>query len=603
MAAEPGTDLAQLVALLGAGVVAVPIFKKLGLGAVLGYLCAGLVIGPFGFGLFTDPQAILHVAELGVVMFLFVIGLEMRPSRLWGLRREIFGLGLAQVVLCGAILMGAGVLVGLPPIVAFVAGMGFVLTSTATVMQLLDERGETTSPAGQRIVSILLLEDLAIVPLLAVVALFGNDPGAAHESRWVAIATAAGVVAALLAAGRWLLNPMFRILARANAREVMTAAALLVVLGAAYVMQLGGLSMALGAFLAGVLLSESSFRHQLEADIEPFRGILLGLFFLGVGMSLNLSVIAAQWPLILGAVIGYMVLKGVGIFAVARLFKASSREALTRTAMMAQGGEFAFVLYAAATSAGILDGNANAVLTATVIISMALTPLVVAAIRLIPEPKPSLDGLDVADGLEASVLMIGFGRFGQIAAQFLLSEGIDVTAIDSDPDMVRSAARFGFKVYYGDGARLDVLRAAGIGSARLVVVCTDKRENTDRIVELIRSEYPLTTLYVRSYDRQHTLKLRAQGVDFEMRETFESAFAFGMKSLEELGYDAERIAEISEDLRAREANRLAIQMAGGRISYTDAITGKLKPEPLTVPKRQAKALNEEAKQATAEAAE
>jgi glutathione-regulated potassium-efflux system protein KefB len=320
-------------------------------------------------------------------------------------------------------------------------------------------------------------------------------------------------------------------------------------------------------------------------------------------MSLNLSVIAAQWPLILGAVIGYMVLKGVGIFVVARLFKASSREALTRTAMMAQGGEFAFVLYAAATSAGILDGNANAVLTATVIISMALTPLVVAANRLIPEPKPSLDGLDVADGLEASVLMIGFGRFGQIAAQFLLSEGIDVTAIDSDPDMVRSAARFGFKVYYGDGTRLDVLRAAGIGSARLVVVCTDKRENTDRIVELIRSEYPLTTLYVRSYDRQHTLKLRAQGVDFEMRETFESAFAFGMKSLEELGYDAERIAEISEDLRAREANRLAIQMAGGRISYTDAITGKLKPEPLTVPKRQAKALNEEAKQATAEAAE
>jgi len=597
-----GTDLAQLVALLGAGVIAVPIFKRLGLGAVLGYLSAGLVIGPFGFGLFNDPQSILHVAELGVVMFLFVIGLEMRPSRLWGLRREIFGLGLGQVLFCGAILMGAGVLYGLTPIAAFVAGMGFVLTSTATVMQLLDERGETTSPAGQRIVSILLLEDLAIVPLLAIVAVFGHDPNAQSESRWMSVAMGAGVLVALVAAGRWLLNPMFRILAGANAREVMTAAALLVVLGAAFVMQIGGLSMALGAFIAGVMLSESSFRHQLEADIEPFRGILLGLFFMSVGMSLDLSVMVSEWPTIIIAVIGYMALKALGIYLIGRLFRASGREALERATLMAQGGEFAFVLYAAATAAGLIDQNLNAVLTATVIVSMALTPLVVAAARYLPQPKPSLDGLAIADGLEASVLMIGFGRFGQIAAQFLLTEGIDVTAIDSDPDMVRSAARFGFKVYYGDGTRLDVLRAAGIESARLVVVCTDKRENTDKIVELIRAEYPLTTLYVRSFDRQHTLKLRAQGVDLEIRETFESAFLFGRKTLEELGYDAERIAEIAEDLRAREANRLAIQMAGGQVSYTD-VQGKLKPEPLTVPKRQAKALNEDAEKATAEAAE
>ena len=596
------TDLAQLVALLGAGVVAVPLFKRLGLGAVLGYLAAGLVIGPFGFGLFNDPQSILHVAELGVVMFLFVIGLEMRPSRLWGLRRDIFGLGLAQVIVCGALLTGAGILAGLPPPAAFVAGMGFVLTSTATVMQLLDERGETASPAGQRIVSILLLEDLAIVPLLAIVALLGSSPEAETGSRWIGIATAAGVLVALVAAGRWLLNPMFRILAGANAREVMTAAALLVVIGAAYVMQLGGLSMALGAFLAGVLLSESSFRHQLEADIEPFRGLLLGLFFLGVGMSLNFSVIAAQWPVIILAVAGFMVLKAFGIFAVGRLLGATWREGLERAALMAQGGEFAFVLYAAASAAGLIDHELDAIMTATVIISMALTPLVVAATRFLPAPRPSLDGLDVAEGLEANVLMIGFGRFGQITSQFLLSEGIDVTAIDSDPDMVRSAARFGFKVYYGDGTRLDVLRAAGIESAELVVVCTDKREVTDRIVDMIRAEYPLTRLYVRSFDRQHTLKLRAQGVDFEIRETFESAFAFGRQALEGLGYDQERIEEISEDIRARDANRLAIQMAGGQVSYTD-VQGKLKPTPLTVPKRQAKALNEEAERATREAAE
>ncbi|HWJ75337.1 MAG TPA: monovalent cation:proton antiporter-2 (CPA2) family protein [Kaistia sp.] len=604
MAAEvQGADLVQIVVLLGAGVVAVPIFKRIGLGSVIGYLAAGVAIGPFGLGLFTDPQSILHVAELGVVMFLFVIGLEMRPSRLWGLRREIFGLGLAQVVACGALLTLIGIAVGLPPAAAFVAGMGFVLTSTATVMQLLDERGETASPSGQRIVSILLLEDLAIVPLLAIVVLIGPATSSdAHQPFWISGLIAIGCVVALIAAGRWLLNPMFRILAGANAREVMTGAALLVVLGSALAMQLGGLSMAMGAFLAGVMLSESSFRHQLEADIEPFRGILLGLFFLGVGMSLDLGVLVSDWHYILAAVIGYMVVKAIGIFGIARLFRATRKEALSRAALMAQGGEFAFVLYAAATSAGIIDGRTNAILTATVIISMALTPLTVMALKWLPEPKPNVDDLDVADGLEGRVLMIGFGRFGQITAQFLLSEGIDVTAIDSDADMVRSAARFGFKVYYGDGTRLDVLRAAGIEHADLVVVCTDKRESTDLIVELIRSEFPFSKLYVRSYDRQHTLKLRQQGVDFEIRETYESAFTFGMKSLEGLGYDESHIADVAETIREREAARLAIQMSGGKISYTD-IQGKLKPEPLVEPKRRAKALNEAAEKATAEAAE
>ena len=604
MAADvPGTDLAQLVALLGAGVIAVPIFKRLGLGSVIGYLAAGVVIGPFGLGLFRDPQAILHVAELGVVMFLFIIGLEMRPTRLWGLRREIFGLGLAQVVICGALLTLVGMLAGLPLAAAFVAGMGFVLTSTATVMQLLEERGDTASPSGQRIVSILLLEDLSIVPLLAAVVLLGPAGSSdAHQPFWLSALIALGSIAALVAAGRWLLNPMFRILAGANAREVMTGAALLVVLGAALAMQFGGLSMAMGAFLAGVLLSESSFRHQLEADIEPFRGLLLGLFFLGVGMSLDLGVLVSDWMVILAAVLGYMIVKGAGIYVVAKLFGSKRKEALSRAALMAQGGEFAFVLYAAATAAGLIDGRINAILTATVIISMALTPLTVLALRFVPEPKQSVDDLAVADGLEARVLMIGFGRFGQIAAQFLLSEGIDVTAIDSDADMVRSAARFGFKVYYGDGARLDVLRAAGIEHADLVVVCTDKREATDQIVELIRSEYPLAKLYVRSFDRQHTLKLRQQGVDFEIRETYESAFAFGMQSLEGLGYDEDQVAEIGQTIREREAARLAIQMSGGKVSYTD-IQGKLKPEPLVEPKRRAKALNEAAEKATAEAAE
>ena len=297
-AAESGNDLVQVVALLAAGVVAAPIFIRLGLGSVLGYLAAGLAIGPFGLALFTNPQAILHVAELGVVMFLFVIGLEMQPSRLWSLRRDIFGLGAAQVAVCGLLLTGVAMGFGLTPKVAFFAAMGFVLTSTAVVAQVLSERGDTATPEGQRMVSILLLEDLAIVPLLALVAFLAPGGEEGGEPTWFAILIAAAAIAVVLGAGRWVLNPFFRLLAAVQAREVMTAAALLVVLGSALIMQVSGLSMAMGAFLAGVLLSESSFRHQLEADIEPFRGILLGLFFLGVGMSLDLSVLRTDWHII-----------------------------------------------------------------------------------------------------------------------------------------------------------------------------------------------------------------------------------------------------------------------------------------------------------------
>ena len=591
-----GTDLVQLVALLGAAVIAVPISKRLGLGTVLGYLAAGLVIGPFGLRLFTDPQSILHVAELGVVLFLFIIGLEMRPSRLWSLRGEIFGLGLAQVVTCSALLTGLGVVAGFPPAVAFIAGMGFVLSSTAIVMQILEERGDTATPAGQRIVSILLLEDLAIVPMLAIVALLGSQGAAdAGQSRWVSILIAIGSLAGLIAAGRWLLNPTFRILANVQAREVMTAAALLVVFGAALAMQIGGLSMAMGAFLAGVLLSESSFRHQLEADIEPFRGVLLGLFFLSVGMSLDLSVIARHWQIIAFGVVAYMAVKGAGIYVVARLLKSGHAEALARAAMLAQGGEFAFVLYAAAASVGIFSGEINAMLTATVIISMALTPLAVLSLKwLLPPPTPEQLEEDF-DGAGGRVLMIGFGRFGQIAAQFLLAEGVDVTAIDSDADMIRAASRFGFKVYFGDGTRLDVLHASGIERTQIVAVCTDKPEVTDRIVELIQAEFPFVQLYVRAYDRGHTLRLLQKGVTYQMRETLESAFSFGASTLEGLGVAPERIDSITAILRSRDTARLAAQQAGGLLAagrdlfVTQPI--RPEPEPLTVPRRESRALN------------
>jgi glutathione-regulated potassium-efflux system protein KefB len=439
MAAEASnSELIQVVALLAAGVIAVPIFRRLGLGSILGYLAAGVVIGPFGLAIFSESQSILHVAELGVVMFLFIIGLEMQPSRLWNLRRQIFGLGILQVSVCAGLLTMVGVVAGFPLAASFVAGAGFVLTSTAIVMQLLEERGELASPSGQRMVSILLLEDLAIVPLLALIAFLA--PGHA-DTGWIGRLTNIGIglasITGLVVAGRYLLNPLFRILADSHAREVMTAAALLVVLGSALAMQLGGLSMAMGAFLAGVLLSESTFRHQLEADIEPFRGVLLGLFFLAVGMSLDLGVVATNWLAIAIYVVAYMVMKATGIYLVARLLRSGHAQALQRAVIMAQGGEFAFVLYSSALAVGIINGQENAILTAVIILSMVLTPLAMIGLRYaLPREEQALDGVDVAEDLDGSVLVIGFGRFGQIASQPLLLKGIDVSIIDNDVEMI-----------------------------------------------------------------------------------------------------------------------------------------------------------------------
>ncbi len=596
MAAQAGGEqLVQVVALLAAGVVAVPLFKRIGLGSVLGYLAAGLAIGPFGAGLFSDPTSILHVAELGVVMFLFIIGLEMQPTRLWSLRNEIFGLGLAQVLVCSALLTGVGMLFGLSLAVAFVAASGFVLTSTATVMLLMDERGETVSPRGQKVVSILLLEDLAIVPLLLIVALIAPVHVERSQPLWQLVAVAVVAVGGVVAAGRWLLNPVFRILAAAKAREVMTAAALLVVLGAALLMQSAGLSMAMGAFLAGVMLSESSFRHQLEADIEPFRGILLGLFFLSVGMALDLAVFAAQWPLIVAGTLVFMLVKALGIYVVARGLRATHPDALHRTVLMAQGGEFAFVLYTAAASTGLIDGTTNAVMTTIVILSMALTPLAVGALKwMVPKTAANMEGVKRPDGLTGSVLMIGFGRFGQVASQALLARGVDVSIIDNDVEMVQSAEGFGFKVYYGDGTRLDVLHASGAHNAQAIAVCVDNPEAALKIAELVRDEFHQAKLMVRSFDRGHALKLMAMGVDYQIRETFESASAFGEAALRAIGVDPETAADVAADVRRRDEERIELQITGGIQAGRDLMhSNRMKPTPLTPPSRAGQALNDE----------
>lgn len=584
MAAEGSAgQLLPAVMLLGAAVVAVPLFKGIGLGSVLGYLAAGLAIGPFGLRWFTDPQTILHTAELGVVMFLFVIGLEMRPSHLWSLRREIFGLGSLQVVVCGALLTVVGVAFGFSWTVSFVSAMGFVLTSTAIVMQLLGERGDIAAPRGQKIVAILLFEDLLIVPLLAIVAFLSPDvaaTAAAGSSRWTAVGLAAAAVGVLVAAGMWLLNPLFRVLANAKAREVMTAAALLVVLGAALLMDLGGLSMAMGAFLAGVLLSESTFRHQLEADIEPFRGLLLGLFFLGVGMSLDLAVVARNAGLIAAGVLALMTVKALCVYGVARLARSTHADALDRAVLMAQGGEFAFVLFAAALAAHVIDPAVNANMTAIVVLSMALTPpLVLLHKRFASAPAESLEGAQAPENLSGSVLIIGFGRVGQIASQHVLALGADIAIIDVKPQVARDAETFGFKVYYGDGTRMDILHAAGAHQARAILVCIDDAAAATRIVEQAGHAFPHATLIARARDREHALALIKIGADRPIRETFESAMLLGREATRALGADDALAESIAAEVRRRDAERFELELAGGLRAGVSQIIGNIERKP------------------------
>jgi glutathione-regulated potassium-efflux system protein KefB len=602
-----GPDLGLAVALLAAGVLAVPIFRLLGLGAVLGYLAAGVVVGPHVLKLIGDPQAVIHVAELGVVMFLFLIGLEMRPAKLWAMRRDIFGLGAAQVMTCGILLTGVGIAFGLPPAASLVGAFGFVLSSTAVIMKMLEDRGEVAAPSGQRAVAVLLFEDLMIVPLLAMVpviaSLMPGAQGAAHAAApwWQTVGIAAGAVLLVFVAGKWVMNPLFGILSRTGAREVMTAAALLVVLGAALLMQLSGLSMAMGAFLAGVMLSESTFRHQLEADVEPFRGILLGLFFLGVGMSLDINLVVANWEIITGGVLAFMAVKSLGIYIIARIFRARHTEAINRAMLFAQGGEFAFVLYAGALAAGVMDAETVSGMTAVVILSMALTPLVViAGQRLLPKEKESMDGIDEASDLHGRVLFIGFGRFAQVVSQPLLAKGIDVSIIEIDVEMIRAAGQFGFKVYYGDGTRLDVLHASGAHTAEAILVCVEKQEAADRIVELCKHEFPHAKLFVRAFDRGHALRLINAGVDYQLRETLESALVFGRRVLVDMGVEEEEADEIILDVRRRDEQRLEMQMAGGLGAGLTLMRGNVattQPAPLVVPRKEATALNKEAAEA------
>ncbi|MCZ8179355.1 MAG: monovalent cation:proton antiporter-2 (CPA2) family protein [Rhizobium sp.] len=598
MASATEALFAQPLLLLGGAVIAAPIFRKLGLGTVLGYLAAGVVIGPV-LNLIGGSGEILAVAELGVVLLLFVIGLELKPSRLWHMRRDIFGLGTSQVVLTGLALTGIVIASGLLDWRgALVAGFGLALSSTAFALQLLEDYGDMNSRYGQRSFSILLFQDLAIVPLLAMVSILSAQGGGAEQSALLEVAIAVGAVIAMILAGRYLLTPMFQIIARTGAREVMIAAALFVVLGSAYLMQVAGLSMAMGAFLAGVMLAESSYRHELEADIEPFRGLLLALFFIAVGLSLELQVITDNLLLIALAVPVLMAVKALVIYTICRIAGSSRNDAIQIAMLLPQGGEFGFVLFTTAATAGLFSGAQASLLISIVTLSMALTPLTaMIGQRLLSRDAAEKEEMEEDfEGAGSDVLMIGFSRFGQIAAQILLASGRDVTILDDSPDRIRQAATFGFRIYFGDGTRLDMLRAAGIEKAKIVAVCTHKKEITDKIVDLIRSEYPDVRLFVRAYDRIHSLELRAKDVEYELRETFESGLLFGRRTLEGLGATEDEAYEIGEDIRRRDEERLKLQAQEGILAGRELMHKRpVKPEPLIKPKKPIQTIEDDEK--------
>ncbi|MEO0637162.1 MAG: monovalent cation:proton antiporter-2 (CPA2) family protein [Pseudomonadota bacterium] len=594
--AADGVDLmTQTLVLLGGAVVAAPLFNRLGLGTVLGYLAAGIAIGPV-LGLVSDPEGILHFAEFGIVFLLFLVGLELKPARLWDLRVDIFGFGLAQVFVTGIALTLVGLAMQYPLGSSVISGFGLALSSTAFALQLMADRGETNKPHGQKAFSVLLFQDLAIVPLLALIPIFAvrAEADGGLTGLW-AFAVPISAVAALVLAGRYLLDPLLRVIAKTGAREAMLATALFVVLGAAWIMQVAGLSMALGAFIAGVLLAESSFRHTLEADIEPFRGLLLGLFFLACGLSLDLAVVFENWwfiPLIVPLIIA---IKAVILYGLGRAFGMPKDDAIRVAGILPQGGEFGFVLFTAAAAAGVLTQADASLLIAIVTVSMALTPATVAlANRLVPKPVQEEMEEDFSDA-DGAVIVIGFSRFAQLISQALLTAGTSVTIIDNDAERIRQAARFGFRIYFGDGTRTHVLEAAGLKDAKAVVIATAGVELTDHIVDILQEESPDTMLFVRSYDRRHSISLRQKNVTSEMRETLGSALKLSERLLVKLDVAPTQAADIVAEVERRDEVRLQRQVEGDIWSGIEEIKTQITPEPLLKPERQAKAVGEESK--------
>jgi glutathione-regulated potassium-efflux system ancillary protein KefC len=528
---------------LGAAVFAVPLSRALGLGSIIGYLAAGIAIGPWGLGLVSNVEDILHFAEFGVVLMLFLVGLELEPRRLWSLRRPIFGWGSAQVLGCAALLCAAGMAAGLTWRVSLVAAFGLALSSTAIALQVMGERNLLPTSSGQSGFSILLFQDVAAIPILALLPLLGGVADSNDgTNRWVEAAKIVAVVGGIVLGGRLLLRPVLRWIAKSKTPEIFTAASLLLVVAIAALMQLVGLSMALGAFLAGVLLAESEYRRELETDIEPFKGLLLGLFFIAVGMSIDFGVLLKSPGLMAAVVIVFLAVKAAVIYALARAMGIPLQERPVFTLLLAQGGEFAFVVFQAAAGAQVLSPQTSSLLIGAVAVSMLLSPLLLVAIDKFVLPHWANCNVtqlqELSEQQHAPIIIAGFGRYGQIIGRMLNAEGISATVLDHDADMIEAARSFGYKVFYGDATRLDLLRTAGAESAKVLVVAVDDTAQSLAIVDLAREHFPHLELVARARDVTHWNELRDRGVMSVEREVFESSLRTGRTVLEKLGFTA-----------------------------------------------------------------
>ncbi len=568
MDAHIPTWLSNSFIYLSAAVIAVPLSRALGLGSIIGYLAAGIAIGPWGLGLVTNVEDILHFAEFGVVLMLFLVGLELEPRRLWSLRRPIFGSGSAQVLACAAALFLAGYGLGLLAPGVFggwrtplVAAMGLALSSTAIALQVMGERNLLPTTSGQSGFSILLFQDVSAIPILALLPLLGSgtsavlqvDEGQEMAGRaWEAFKIVA-VIAGIVIGGRLLLRPIFRWIARSKTPEIFTAASLLLVVGIAGLMQLVGISMALGAFLAGVLLAESEYRRELETDIEPFKGLLLGLFFIAVGMGIDFGVLAREPLLMALIVIGFMAIKGAVIFTLARLLKLPFQERPVFTLLLAQGGEFAFVVFQAAAGARVFPAETASLLIGAVAVSMLLSPLLLVLIDRLVLPRfancgvPQLE--EISEQQSASIIIAGFGRYGQIIARVLLAQRIPCTVLDHDAEMIEAARSFGYRVFYGDASRLDLLRTAGAGTARILVLAVDDKEQSLKIVDLVQEHFSHLQIVARARDVTHWNELRDRGVMLVQRELFESSLHSARSVLELLGQSSEEAEQMLRRFR------------------------------------------------------
>jgi glutathione-regulated potassium-efflux system ancillary protein KefC len=534
---------------LAAAVVMVPIAKRLGLGSVLGYLLAGIVIGPWGFKLVSDVEAIMHFSEFGVVLMLFVIGLELDPKRLWSMRREVFGGGALQIAVCGVALAAGAMLFGLGWKAALIAGLALALSSTAIAVSTMTERNFLPTPTGRAGFAVLLFQDIAAIPLLAVVPLLAANATASSNPFWLDALKAFGAIAGVIIIGRYLTRPALRIIAAADLREVFTAFALLLVIGISQLMTLAGLSMALGAFLAGVLLASSEYRHALESDIEPFKGLLLGLFFISVGMSIDFGLLKSQPLLVAALVCGFLLAKLLTLWLVARIIGVTSKQRWLFAVLLSQGGEFAFVVFAAAKTAGVLSNEWTALLIMAVALSMATTPLLLLlhdkVIAHQAEEKRDDDAIDET----STVIIAGFGRFGQIIGRLLLANGIKPVVLDHDPDQIEMLAKFGYKIFYGDATRLDLLEAAGAKDAKLLINAIDDMEDNIALTQRVREHFPHLKIIARARNVSHYIELHKLGVEIIERETFEAALKAGRHALEAIGMDRFRAREITDVFR------------------------------------------------------